>query len=247
MSPAADRPREQQVRLLTAGVRLPLVALEDDHLAVIAETIERAWKSLLKSTAGSVLELDEAEINAMMATRLNRILDEDARWETLVASVVRGREMTSFDGSSLEKRPDLSIQLTGRNPDFPLVVECKLIDTGSDKRVRLYCRDGLSRFLSGEYAWPSREAMMVAYVRDGSTIPSSLTPFLSKSRRDTPDPFTTEQLPEPLQDCPQDLARSRHGRRFLYLHRSPPNEPGSIAIWHLWLGSQPRCDIPEPI
>jgi hypothetical protein len=91
----------------------------------------------------------------------------------------------------------------------------------------LYCKDGLYRFISGDYAWRSKEAFMLAYVRDKSMIENTLTPHLIKHQQKQ-NLFFTEQLPKPIYKAPHDLAQSRHGRRF-------PNNPGSIAVWHLWL------------
>lgn len=170
----------------------------------------------------------------MMESRLNTPNSNDARWATLVSSVVRGREMIDFDGSALEKRPDLSIQLTHRNPAFPLIVECKVIDSDTDKRVRHYGRDGVARFVEGAYAWYAREAIMLAYVRDGSTIEACLTPHLEQHRNEQADSYLTRRLPEHDARVPCHLARSIHGRR----HRYPlqqPDEPDTIALWHLWL------------
>lgn len=171
---------------------------------------------------------EEAEINTLMETRLNHFVAEGQEWSTLVSSVSRGRESISFDARSLEKRPDLSIVLTERSPSFPLVVECKLIDKKARKEVALYGNEGIARFLNGDYAWNAWEAFMLAYVRDGSTIEDCLTPHLAERQNRTPDPFLTQQLPQTVKLPSQDLAQSRHGRRF-------PDNPGPIAIWHLWL------------
>ncbi|MCP5159014.1 MAG: hypothetical protein H6974_07515 [Gammaproteobacteria bacterium] len=143
--------------------------------------------------------------------------------------------MINFDGSHLEKRPDLSISLTDRRRSFPLTVECKLIDANTGKQVDLYCRKGLARFLKGEYAWYAQEAMMLAYVRDGSTISLKLTSYLAKNQTQKTDLFATEKLPELLNSSCSDLARSRHSRKFRYIDQNPDDNPGPIAVWHLWL------------
>ena len=146
-----------------------------------------------------------------------------------------GRETVSFDGRHLEKRPDLSIQLTCRNPSFPLVAECKLIDSARRKTVALYCADGLARFVQGQYAWAGREAFMIAYVRDSGSIAAGLVPHLAACRTVSVDPNATESLPTPIPDVAADLAWSVHGRRFSYLPPVPTAEPGPINLWHLWL------------
>ena len=226
MSQPCHPPRDYQIGELTRGVE-SLPALKSYHLKIIAEFLVLAWQGLLKTQQQVMRTKEEPEINALMESRLLGLLDEGQEWSTLVSSVSRGRESCSFDGSSLEKRPDLSIFLT-RKLRSPLVVECKLIDKKARKEVVSYGNAGLARFINGDYAWYAREAFMLAYVRDGSTIGNCLTPHLAQRQNSPHDPFLTEQLPQTVELPSQDFAQSRHGRRF-------PNNPGPIAIWHLWL------------
>ena len=109
--------------------------------------------------------------------------------------VARGKESLSFDGSHLEERPDLSLNLTRRDLRFPLVVEAKILDAASGKTRNLYCEQGLRRFLEGKYAWGTREAFMLAYVRDGSSITATLNPFLSGTVVDGTPGYLVEELP----------------------------------------------------
>jgi len=60
----------------------------------------------------------EAEVNALMEARLNTLIEEDLLWRQLVLCVARGKESLNFDGSHLEKRPDLSIYLSTRTRGF---------------------------------------------------------------------------------------------------------------------------------
>lgn len=227
------RPREEQVAELTRGQCLPLAPLHEMHLMFIAEVLTRAWEDLLSRWRATLLSGGEAEVNALIETRLNTLLDEDELWSQLVRCVARGKGTVSYDGSHLEKQPDLSIYLTNRSPSFPLVVECKLIDAPARKRIALYCNDGLTRFVRGEYAWAGRESFMLAYVRDGSTISSCLVPFLAQGRAKQPDVYRTETLPESTGNAAMELARSSHNRDFRYIGQQQ-NGPGAISVWHLW-------------
>ena len=172
-----------------------------------------------------------------MESRLNKLFETHELWSLVALSVARGKETISFDGSHLEKRPDLSIYLTNRSPSFPLVVECKLIDIQRRKTVNLYCDDGLTRFVRGEYGWATREAFMLAYVRDESTIGACLRPFLHDSVKKQPDAYLTDALPEPIPATDLPIARSFHNREFRYSGLS--HGPGVIQIWHLWLTLRP--------
>ncbi|MBR0860206.1 hypothetical protein [Bradyrhizobium liaoningense] len=236
MSSTTYFPRPEQIDELTRGFDLPLASLHEEHLALIAEVLALAWTDLTLTRQEVLATGTEAEINALMETRLSRLLDEHPIWGQLVRSVVRGRETVSFDGAHLEKRPDLSIHLSTRTPSFPLLVECKLIDIVGGKSTALYCNHGLKRFLTGEYGWAIRESFMLAYVRDSSTIASCLTPFLEASRSLRPQPYAIMDLAPAIADRALDLAQTSHYRGFKYPSREPPrDDPGPITIWHLWL------------
>lgn len=236
MSRTRLRPRPEQIEELTRGLRLPLPPLQETVLIVVAETLTQAWNDLAVRHTQVLRTGIEAEVTALLEARLIALLDENPCWATLASGVSRGRETMSFDGRHLEKRPDLSIHLTCRNFSFPLVAECKLIDCPDGKTVGLYCDDGLARFLRGDYAWSTREAFMLAYVRDKTGIASCLAPHLKAGHRESPDPYGTEQPPASPQPSSMDLACSRHSRHFRYVAPCGTTDaPGPINLWHLWL------------
>jgi len=230
------RARLDQVAELTRGIQLPLPALEPDHLKIVAERLLRAFNEVRTLSPDTVSSGIEAEVTALMEARLNTLIEEDTLWAQLVLCVARGKESLSFDGSHLEKRPDLSIYLSNRARGFPLVAEAKILDSASARTEALYCDHGLRRFVEGEYAWSNREAFMIAYVRDGSTIDMTLKPFLADAMTRILPSYRVEELPVHAGDCSSDLAYSRHGRTFVYTNQtSPTDQPGPITIWHLWL------------
>lgn len=235
MSRTAVRRRPEQVAELTSGLALPLPPINTQALLTISETLARAWNDLSAKHPETLRRGGEAEVNALLETRLNALLDEDLCWQTLVSGISRGRETISFDGRHLEKKPDLSIHLTCRNFSFPLVAECKLIDRPAEKTVGLYCTKGLARFIRGDYAWATREAFMLAYVRDGVRIENCLIPHLDERRRKSPDPYLTQELSALPRPAVPDLVCSRHSRNFAYIHAAPSAIPG----WRL------RTDFPR--
>ena len=235
MRSPAGRPRHDQVAELTRGVRLPVAAIADDHLEILAEGLRQAFDDIRVRNPATVATGEEPKVTALMQSRLNSLIHEDSLWGQLVLCVVRGPENISFDGSHLEKRPDLSIFLSGADRRFPLVAEAKILDAATSKTARLYCKDGIRRFVEGEYAWGNREAFMIGYVRDGSSINTTLKAFLSKDMALRPHPYLVEALPVPVGSGSSDLAYTRHGRDFVYGSQHPPNSPGAISIWHLWL------------
>ena len=76
---------------------------------------------------------------------------------------------------------------------------------------------------------------MIGYVRDGSSIDRTLKAFLSKAMEVHPDRYLVEALPVPVGPDSSDVAYTRHRRDFVYGRQPPPNSPGPISVWHLWL------------
>ena len=232
---SAVQPRLDQVAELTRGIRLPLPAIADVHLEILAEGLQEAFDDLRVRRPATVASGDEPEVTALMEARLNRLIDENLLWGQLVLCVVRGKESISFDGSHLEKRPDLSIYLSDGTRHFPLVVEAKILDGANGKTVASYCDHGLLRFIEGEYGWGNREAFMVGYVRAGSSIDTNLKPCLARAMALNPPGYLVEELPVHVSSGALDLAYTRHSREFVYSSQAPPSSPGPIFVWHLWL------------
>lgn len=235
MTVSAVRPRLAQVAELTRGMRLPTPAITDIHMQILAEGLREAFDDLREREPATMASGDEPEVTALLHARLNRLIKENPLWSQLVLCVVRGGESISFDGSHLEKRPDLSIYLSDRTRHFPLVIEAKILDSASGKTVASYCDRGLRRFVEGEYAWANREAFMLGYVRDGSLIDTKLSPRLVDAIGLNPPPYLVEELPVHVGSGDLDLARTRHGRDFVYSCQAPPNSAEPISVWHLWL------------
>jgi hypothetical protein len=229
---SALAPRPDQIAELTRGLALPLQAIDSLHLEIIAEGLAQAFSAVRASAPTVIASGDEAEITALLQARLNAMVEDQPFWGQLVASVVRGAESVSFDGTHLEKRPDLSIHLTSRSRRFPLIAEAKIID--AVKGEALYCSEGVKRFLNGEYGWGGSEAIMIAYVRDKTSIASRLSPYLASPLNTAT--YAVQTGPDALTPSMCDAAHSRHGRAFLYAHApAPENDPGPISLWHLWL------------
>ena len=160
MRGSAVRDRPDQVAELTRGVRLPLPAVAAEHLEVLAEGLHQAFGELCVAQPNTMASGDENEVTALMEARLNMLIEKGPPWGHLVNCVARGKESVSFDGSHLEKRPDLSIYLSDREQRFPLVAEAKILDAATSKTAKLYCDEGVRRFVEGEYAWSNGEGFM---------------------------------------------------------------------------------------
>jgi len=89
------------------------------------------------------------------------------------------------------------------------------MDNSTGKTEKLYCEKGIRRILNVEYAWATREAFMLAYIRDGSTISSKLTPLLSSAPTHDLTGYSVDEIPVPQGASSIDLARSKHSRSFV--------------------------------
>jgi hypothetical protein len=76
-------PRPDQIAELTRGLDLPLTAIEDVHLHVIADGVAQAFNDIRHSSPGTVAAGDEAEITALLEARLNSMIEDDPFWRQL--------------------------------------------------------------------------------------------------------------------------------------------------------------------
>jgi hypothetical protein len=236
LSDAISKASLDQVAALVRGVRLPLEPIGEEFLDVIVEGISEAFEHARATAPLTVAKGNETAVTALLESHLNRRIDEDPLWRLLVTSVGRGVESVNYDGTKLEKRPDLSIVLSKRSRRFPLIVEAKIVDHKSGKTARLYCEKGVERFQIGDYAWGCREAFMLAYVRDGSPQITTLNARLSATSTSGNTQFGTLEGPTARSTTNGELALTRHTRAFVYPCQTPPDQmPGAISLWHIWL------------
>ena len=229
---------QDQIAALVQGIQLPLMPISEEVLDVIVEGLTQAFGEAYLGSPTAVAKGNEADVTALLESHLKRRIDDDPLWRSIVAHVGRGTESINFDGEKTEKRPDLSITLTdrARSLRFPLIVEAKIIDSPSLKTVKLYCDKGVQRFLDGDYAWGCREAVMLAYVRDGSELIPAITRHLVVKNGAANRAFGTLSDPVSRPIPKGELAISHHSREFLYAHQQPPSDkPGTIALWHVWM------------
>ncbi|MDH2384729.1 hypothetical protein [Bradyrhizobium sp. CER78] len=232
-------PRPDQVAELTRGAALPIPAIASPLLGVIIDALREAWQQLASRYGTALHGKSEPELTALMQSRLNDLRNDRRKFGQIVSCIVRGAESISYDGRHIEKRPDLSIFMTTRNANFPLVVECKIIDHDLGKGVALYCNNGVRRFVDGEYGWASTQALMIGYVCDDSSVEKHLIPHLKTRASSKSDSLKTKSW------SAKAIAASMtsdHLRTFRYLTPSPDSDPGPVTIFHIWT-EVPRDNI----
>lgn len=197
--------------------------LVPEHKAAIIEALRWAWSELGRQDPELIRAGDEESITDRLQSLLNARRDGDRLAPGLkdFESVTRGESQRTAD-TRLGKKPDL----TFRPPAYPRVlnttrwawfVECKIIDGGAS--VTAYCKNGVRRFSSGEYAAWMPSGAMLAYVRDGSKPMQTLAEKLSEhvaTRRHGPGPT-------------DDRSESEHDRSRI---AAPCAD---VTLIHLWL------------
>lgn len=220
--------------------RLPYPPLPLSVQRVVRDAVRHAWQAVrLRAADKGLRDATEPQITTMLQLVLNQILDDDNEpvpgfSSNYFETVERGAEMVNYDGSMLEKRPDLRFRLQGPVPDVPdrthfgLFVECKLLDNSHP--LRLYAAQGIQRFVSGEYAWAMRHAMMLAYVRFGGAHPNDLVTLLNNDPVEWGVASVNHDSPP---THAEDLVRSFHDRPWQYPQSAA--SPGPIELIHVWL------------
>lgn len=206
----------------------------------IENAIREAWQRVKASfNPGDLADAIEPEITAALQEKLNELRhSSDDKASSFSASafehVSRGEECCNYNYEHIEKRPDLTFRLAGRRPGlsdqqyYALYVECKIVD--AKHSVNDYCKNGLSRFIIGDYGWAMSIGMMVAYARGTESIANDLNKKLT-------DEQTKYLVRHPAQIRPGEGGHSpvhfsNHGRSFTY---PSSQSPGDIEVAHLWL------------
>lgn len=217
-------------------------------LAVIQNVLSYAWRVLLKEISEdgeSICNAHEDAITERLYMILDRIYtDEPELIEgfALFETPVREGNVRNHKGDRLDCQPDLTFRpIRGRvalrsSVMSAIFVECKPIDSrhpiGST-----YCKEGISRFVKGDYAWSVDRAIMLAYVRNICALPGGLSYVLNQEEEARN--YQLVKKPTLIGDTSEgeSVYSTIHNRALL----------GSIGLaqitlHHLWLKPEVPCD-----
>lgn len=255
--------RRSPVRMaVSPNVRLPVsdeapvIPYPDLSLlekAVIEDAIVEAWRRLPSAAIRHNIALEtaaEEPITRLLRDELDTLRRDESQpvpgfSEDAFQHIPESEAVPNADGrldTFISHYPDLVFRpvKTPRQVRFAveygLFVECKIVDRSKKHHsIRYYCNRGIRRFVAGEYAAAMPSAMMVAYVRGPSNIPSHLSPFL-KQLENLPT-YQTTKLPTRMarrgRPATRELFYSRHTRAQVRVWTLHP--PGDIELAHLWL------------
>ena len=217
---------------------------------VVMDACRVAW-ARLASEVRDLGSATEDEITAGLQRVLNAMQREVAPTvpgftiETF-ERVTRGEHFANFDGARLDKQPDLRFSTIPTGTPARLAehhaifAECKIVDSVGQS-IHRYCKDGLQRFVDGQYSWAMPSGLMLAYARESCSVPATLSPHLTAVCTFA-DPCAIKTNVVPTKDSatggPPWAWVSTHARSWRY--RRTNTAPGRIRVWHLWL-SEP-CD-----
>ena len=238
-----------QARRPAAGRQVAAIPLS--LMIVVQNIMSMAWRSLLQEVRKgdfSICDSTEDQITG----RLHMVLGElDAVGDGVVSgwsqlqTPVREGNVTNYNDDHPDKQPDFAfrpirnlISCVNTVPTA-IFIECKPIDARHPV-PSIYCRDGLVRFVNGDYAWGVDRAMMVGYVRNVCTLPGGLSTALA-------DPTLSREMEligrlENLSNTgfEDTVCQSMHHRQFrLHGVASPV---GQIIVNHLWLNPTEPCE-----
>ena len=214
---------------------IPQPPLNNVLLTKIIEILCLAWERICLEHPQPVKTGTEADVALHLKIAFNDLVASDSFVKNVVSQAVTAPETPNYNGKGIQKRPDIAILWNSPTRILPLSIECKLVDGRDKKTVALYTSKGMVRFVDGTYAWSEREGIMIAFVRDLSTLQTHLFPHMAKQKKKFPDRLRIEGDPEKLSHVPdRDLGTSRHMRAFKYPLK-PGIPPGAITLWHLWL------------
>ena len=225
-------------------IKLPHEPIPLAVFLIVEEAMRVAWQRL-KERASPRIDLRTAEEDEVTHDFYEVLYDEvfghglvDGFDEERFKVVTRESKLRSFDGSHLDKMPDLLVSIAGRSNVFMrsqdwLFVECKPVGASHTVGVH-YGAKGIARFIRGEYAWAMPNALMVGYASPGYSIDPKLIDTLTNRGQE----FEVIDFPRA---CPHSTPSvisdsvfiTSHRRTFDYVETKEAAPP--ICLRHLWL------------
>jgi len=228
----------------------PYPAWPPSDIGIMEDAIIEAMRRLrMAKTRQAIAAAQENQITEWLEDHLVRLLDAgavDGYVSDRFEQPARSRTV-NYDDTKISKEPDLTFK---RQSKFSCArdrrqdawfCECKILDAGSSHGLSDYIKDGLMRFVVGDYAWAMPQAQMIGYVRHAAAIAyAPATQLPEHMARKNPksglgnDRFTRLQGlagPETAIAGAQPIFTTRHERTFRLRNN---RAPGSITLRHLW-------------
>ena len=220
-------------------------------MAVVQNALCQAWRILLTEVADGQFSICNAHED-VITERLYMILgslhaceSEVVKGFALFETPIREGNLRNQQGDRLDCQPDLTFRplrgkiSTKNSVTTGIFVECKPIDS-QHPVGSVYCKEGISRFIKGDYAWAVDRAIMLAYVRNICELPDGLSYVLEKEPEKKNYKFVQKLVP---------LGKTSEGDAiYCTVHdRTLPISPSTIktalvTLHHLWLCPDEPCE-----
>lgn len=229
-------------KLISSNAGFP-VRVSPNILAVVIQALQQAWAVICSDPAKHLSPVtpgnpEEDRYTDALCEILSYFLDSDTCsidgfTSDVFENVERSPNIGNFDLSVINKQPDLVIRLA----NSPMVntrryvgifAETKVVSKG--KSLTNYTKEGVSRFVRGDYAWAMQDGLMIAYRKQPHREIATLATPLKKDHsllviQDNAQHLIQSGLPVPA------CGKSTHDRQWNY---QAGGAPGEIRLWHLW-------------
>lgn len=237
---------------MLVGNPIPLVnsangfphAVHAGVMRVVAAAIHYAWSEIRSNPAKHLVPASkgapaEDRYTEAICQCLHQMLLSEAAMvpgfnSATFDSISRSESLCNFSGFSLNKQPDILIRLA----DGPLIearrwvgiyIEAKIVNMANP--IGKYTKEGIDRFIKGEYGWAMQDGMMLAYqVPKHRPINSLAKALRTDAELATVADATGVWLDETTNQI-VGASCSVHNRKWEYVGGG---NPGNIRIWHLW-------------
>lgn len=238
-----------KARRPTTGVKVAAIPLF--LMNVVQNVMSTAWRILLEEVSEgdfSICDSTEDQITErlyMILGALDAAGDGAVLGLSQLQSPIREGNVRNYDGAHIDKQPDLAFRpirnliSCGNTVPLAIFIECKPIDA-RHPIPSVYCRDGLIRFVNGDYAWGVDRAMMIGYVRNICTLPGGLSIALADSTLSREMELSGKLESRPNTDSGDTVCQSSHNRKFQLPGMASP--VGQIVVNHLWLNPTEPCE-----
>jgi len=227
------------VGFFTEGIEfsLPHPPINERVILLVCKVLRAAWQLLEQNPPPGFKFHSENEdtitenLVGVIESRLRKNGEIKGFNSALFGRVVREPKITNFNKNHPDKMPDILFDL--KRETLPILseqdglfVECKPVDSAHPV-YSCYCKEGLIRFVRGDYAWAMQQALMVGYAKAPYSYQHLNCTLASRSPNTE---FNTLQH-GPVEGT--DLYRSIHDRHFDWMKKHEKACP--ITISHIWL------------
>ena len=222
---------------------LPHESVRPRVFLVLESAIRAAWEELLRvrPDAFHPVSAKENEITRhLWALLANNYLPSGTMPgfnKNVFADVSRGPEVPNYNGRYPDKKPDLVVKFNYHRPRVQaaydgIFIEAKLVDA-KKKVPGNYFKEGIRRYVRGDYAWAMRESLILGYTHGETNIAAWLTKAAEPRYR-------TERIGE-VKVCSQSKTSAYclpvhitvHRRTYIYPETG--KEAPVITLRHMWL------------